>query len=113
MKARLPEEYTAKGANQMMKQAQQMQLQMNAIQQELREKEYEASSGGSMVTARVSGEYELLSLDIKPEVVNPDDVEMLCDLVTAAVNSAVAEAKTDYQNEMGKLTGGMDLSGLI
>ncbi|MGI5888229.1 MAG: YbaB/EbfC family nucleoid-associated protein [Oscillospiraceae bacterium] len=110
MKARLPEQYQHKSMGEMMKQAQKMQEDMQAKAEELRGKEYTAKSGGGMVEAKVNGDHEVLEIKINPEVVDPDDVDMLCDLITAAVNAAVKEAKDDYENEMGEITGA--LSGL-
>ena len=94
---------------QLMRQAQKMQEQMQKAQEELDEKVYEASAGGGMVSATVNGKHELVSLTIKPEAVDPDDVEMLQDLVLAAVNGALHEALETTEREMSKLTGGMNL----
>lgn len=113
MKARLPEAYTQKGAGNMMKQAQQMQAAMAEAQQELQEKQYESASGGSMVKAVVNGKNEVVSVTIAPEVVDPEDVEMLQDLVIAAVNGAFAAAHEDYEKTMGGITGGFDLGGML
>ena len=98
--------------NNMMKQAQRMQQQMLQMQQELEEKEYEASSGGGVVKAVITGKKQLKSVTIDPEAVDPDDVEMLQDLVVAAVNEAYRKAEEDVNSSMGKLTGGMNLGGL-
>ena len=97
----------------MIKQAQKMQQDMLKMQEELEAKEYEASAGGGMVTARVSGKRELVSLTINPEAVDPDDVEMLQDMVVAAVNEAMRKADAESQQNMGKLTGGLNLGGLF
>ena len=94
----------------MMKQAQRMQQQMLQMQQEL--KEYEATSGGGVVKAVISGKKTLKSVTIDPEAVDPEDVEMLQDLVVAAVNEALRKAEEDMNSSMGKLTGGMNLGGL-
>ena len=110
MKARLPEQYQRKSMGDMMKQAQKMQEDMQAKSEELQGKEYSAKSGGGMVEATVNGDHEVLNIKIDPEVVDPDDVEMLSDLIVAAVNAAVKEAKDDYNNEMAAITG--PLSGL-
>ena len=96
----------------MMKQAQRMQQQMLQMQQELEEKEYEATAGGGVVKAVISGKKQLKSVTIDPEAVDPEDVEMLQDLVVAAVNEALRKAEEDVNNSMGKLTGGMNLGGL-
>ena len=98
---------------QLMRQAQKMQEQMTKAQEELDAKEYEATSGGGMVTCRVNGKREVLSLTIKPEAVDPDDVEMLQDLVVAAVNEALREAGETMEREMGKMTGGLSMPGLF
>lgn len=102
------------GANMqnMMKQAQKMQQQMLQMQQELEEKEYESTAGGGVVKAVLSGKKVLKSITIDPEAVDPDDVEMLQDLVVAAVNEALRMAEEDAGASMGKLTGGMNLGGL-
>ena len=88
---------------QLMRQAQKMQDQMQKAQEELDEKVYEASAGGGMVSCKVSGKRELLELTIKPEAVDPDDVEMLQDLVMAAVNEALREGEKTREETMGKL----------
>ena len=93
----------------MIKQAQKMQQDMLKMQQELEEKTYEASAGGGVVTATVSGKRELKSLTIDPDAVDPDDVEMLQDMVIAAVNEAIRNAMDDMSASMGKITGGMNL----
>jgi len=97
----------------MMKQAQQMQAKMQQLQDELEEKEVEASAGGGVVTVVATGKKVVKSIEIKPEAVDPDDVEMLQDLVIAAVNEALAKAEEMVQAEMGKITGGMNLGGLF
>ena len=103
------------GANmqQLARQAQKLQQQMAKMQEELDAREFEAASGGGMVTARVNGKRELLAISIKPEAVDPDDVEMLEDMVMAAVNEALRTAADTAEREMGKLTGGMGMPGLF
>ncbi|MEA5051753.1 MAG: YbaB/EbfC family nucleoid-associated protein [Oscillospiraceae bacterium] len=108
MKSHLPEGYNQSRGD-MMKQLQKMQDDMAAKQKELEETEYTGSAGGAMVEARVNGAHSVLGVAIKPEVIDPDDAEMLGDLVAAAVNDAIAKASADYQAEMGKITGGMNL----
>ncbi len=93
----------------MIKQAQKMQQDMMRMQQELQEKEYEAAAGGGVVSATVNGKHELKNLVIDPEAVDPDDVEMLQDLIVAAVNEAMRAADSDAANTMQKLTGGLGL----
>ena len=94
---------------QMMLKAQKLQQQIAAKQAELESEEYEATSGGGMVTARVNGKKELLSIKIDPRAIDPDDAEMLEDMVVAAVNEALREAVAKSEQELGKLTGGMNL----
>ena len=98
---------------QLARQAQKLQQQMAKAQEELDAREFEATSGGGMVTAKVNGKRELLALTIKPEAVDPDDVEMLEDMVMAAVNEALRTAADTAEREMGKLTGGMGMPGLF
>jgi hypothetical protein len=95
-----------------MKQAQQMQRRMAELQEELGKKQVEASAGGGMVTAVVSGKQQLLDLKIDPTAVDPEDVEMLQDLVTAAVNEAIKQSQQMASEEMSKITGGMNIPGL-
>ena len=103
------------GMNQaaMMKQAQKMQQELIRMQQEQESKTYTASSGGGMVSASVNGKHELVDLQIDPEAVDPDDVEMLQDMVMAAVNEAMRAADTDAANNMSRLTGGLNLGGMF
>ena len=103
------------GMNQaaMMKQVQKMQQDMLRMQEEMENKTYTATAGGGMVSATVNGKHELLNLEIKPEAVDPDDVEMLQDIVIAAVNEAMRTADADSANNMSKLTGGLNLGGLF
>lgn len=99
--------------NNLMKQAKKMQEQMMKVQEELEEKTVEASAGGGVVTVVVNGKKELLEINIDPSVVDPDDVEMLQDLVIAAANEALRMAEEMMQSEMAKLTGGMGLPGMF
>ena len=101
-----------KGMGNMMKQAQQLQSKMMKLQEELAEKTVDASSGGGMVKVTANGRQQILSIRIEKEVVDPDDVEMLQDLVLAAVNDALAKAQEMVSSEMGKLTGGLNIPGL-
>ena len=93
----------------MLKQVQKMQEEMLRAQQELEEREYTSASGGGAVSATVNGRHEILSLSLSPDVVGPEDVEMLTDLVIAAVNGAMREADETAQKEMSRFTGGMKL----
>ena len=103
------------GLNQaaMMKQAQKMQQEMLRMQQEQEAKTFTAASGGGMVKATVNGKHELVELSIKPEAVDPDDVEMLQDMILAAVNEAMRTADSEAANNMSRLTGGLNLGGLF
>ncbi len=103
----------AKGLGNMLKQAQQMQKKMGQMQQEMETQQVEASAGGGMVTAVVNGRQRLVSLAIDPQVVDADDVEMLQDLISAAVNEAINKSQEMMQAEMSKLTGGMNIPGLF
>lgn len=98
---------------QLMRQAQKMQQQMEQAQADLETKEYEASAGGGAVTCKVNGKREIISLTIKPEAVDPEDVEMLQDMIIAAVNQAMRTADAEAANNMSKLTGGLNLGGLF
>jgi DNA-binding YbaB/EbfC family protein len=102
----------AQNFGKLMKQAQQMQAKMLQLQEELGEKTVEASAGGGMVTAVVNGKYELVALAIERSVVDPEDVEMLQDLVVAAVNEGIRKAQEMTQEEMARITGGMNIPGL-
>ena len=103
------------GMNQaaMMKQAQKMQQDLLRMQQEQESKTFTAKAGGGMVAATVNGKHEMVALEINPEAVDPDDVEMLQDMVIAAVNEAMRAADTEAANNMSRLTGGLNLGGLF
>ncbi len=111
MKARLPQGYGSGAGNMqsMMKQAQKMQEDMAAMQADLEQRTYEATAGGGMVSATVDGTHLVKAIEIKPEACDPDDTEMLADLVTAAVNEAIRKATADSEQEMNRITGGMKL----
>jgi len=96
----------------MIKQAQKMQEEMLKMQEEMEEKQYTAQAGGGVVTATVSGKRELMGLEIEPDAVDPEDVEMLQDLIVAAVNEALRKAESSMSDSMSKLTGGLNLGGL-
>ena len=98
---------------QLARQAQKLQQQMTEKQAELEAQEFEASAGGGMVTAKVTGKKQLVALTIKPEAVDPEDVELLQDMVLAAVNEAIKQADETVEREMGKLTGGLGMPGLF
>lgn len=97
--------------NNLMKQAQRMQKQMEQKQKEMEEKEWEVSSGGGAVTVKISGKKEILSVKLSEEVVDPDDIEMLEDLIVAAVNEAIRKMEEENDAAMGDITGGLDLGG--
>lgn len=103
----------AKGMGNIMKQAQAMQQKMAKLQEELGERTVEASAGGGMVTAVVNGKQSLVSLTIEKDVVDPEDVEMLQDLVQAAVNEALKKSQEMMQEEMSKVTGGLNMPGMF
>lgn len=99
--------------NNMIKQAQKMQAEMEKMQAEMEETKFEATAGGGAVSATVSGKKELLEVKISPEACDPDDVEMLQDLIIVAVNDALKKADEASANQMGKITGGMNIPGLF
>ena len=103
------------GMNQaaMMKQAQKLQQEMLRMQQEQETKTYTAKAGGGMVSATVNGKHEVVNIEINPEAVDPDDVEMLQDMIMAAVNEAMRTADTEAAKNMSRLTGGLNLGGLF
>ncbi|MDJ0818494.1 MAG: YbaB/EbfC family nucleoid-associated protein [Desulfobacterales bacterium] len=101
-----------KGMGNMMKQAQKLQSQMLKLQEELAQKTVESSAGGGMVTVVANGRQQIVSIKIESEVVDPEDVDMLQDLVLAAVNDALSKAQEMVTSEMGKLTGGLNIPGL-
>ena len=103
----------AKGLGNIMKQAQQMQAKIARVQQELETQEVEATAGGGMVTARANGKQQLLDLKIEKDVVDPEDIEMLQDLVLAAANEAIKKSQEMIQEEMSKVTGGMNIPGMF
>ena len=115
MKARLPEGMGRGPGNMqsMLRQAQKMQEDMAKLQEELDAREYTARSGGGAVTAVVDGKHRLKTLEIQPEVVDPEDTEMLADLVIAAVNEAVRQAAETSEAEMSTVTGGTNLPGMF
>lgn len=116
MKARLPQGYNTGGTQNIQhlaKQAQKMQEQMDEATARLEEKEYNASAGGGAVNVTVTGKLELKAIELKPEVVDPDDVEMLSDLIIAAANEALRAASDDKAQTMEKISGGLNIPGLF
>ncbi len=115
MKARLPQGFGG-GPNNMAglaRQAQKMQEQMAQITEELNQTEYTAAAGGGAVEATVTGELVVKGIRIQPEVVDPEDVEMLSDLIIASVNEALRKANEDKEEKLGKVTGGLNLPGIL
>ena len=113
MKAMVPK---GPSMNEMLKQAQKMQEDMQKKQAELEEKEYEVSAGGGVVKVKINGRREVLNIDIAPEIVDPEDIETLSDILVAAVNEAIKKVNADSDAEMGKVTGalgGMGFPGLF
>jgi len=98
--------------NKMMKQAKKMQAQIAQMQEELENREFEASSGGGAVTVKVTGKQEVLSVKILPEAVDIDDIEMLEDMIMAAVNEAIRVSQDTVSEEMAKITGGINIPGM-
>lgn len=116
MKARLPQGYGGGGASnlqQIARQAQKLQEEMDQITTELEAKEYSATAGGDAVKATVTGKMEVKAIELKPEVVDPEDVEMLSDLVIAAVNEALRTAAAEKSERMEKISGGLNVPGFI
>ena len=113
MKVRLPGSGGTGNMQQMLKQAQKMQQDMAALQDDIEQREFTAVSGGGAVSVTVDGKHTVKEIKIKPEIVDPDDVEMLEDLITVAVNEAIANAVKTSEDEMGAITGGLNMPGLF
>ena len=115
MKANIPKGMGGGAGNMqaMLRQAQKMQEDAQRVQAELEQTQYDATAGGGAVKATVDGKHHLVSLTISPDVVDPDDAEMLADLVMAAVNEAVRAAEKDAEQKLGAVTGGMSMPGLF
>ena len=115
MKARLPKGMGGGPQNMqsMIKQAQKMQEEMEKTQEELNEREYTTSAGGGMVECTINGKKEIVSLNIKKEAVDPEDVEILQDMISGAVNEAIRKVEEIHATEMEKITGGLSLPGLF
>lgn len=109
MKVRLP---SGPSRNDMLKQVQQMQDNMATLQADLDEREYTATSGGGMISVTVNGKHEIKELKINPEAIDPEEPEMLEDLITVAINEAIATATKTSEEEMGALTGGLNIPGM-
>ena len=113
MKVRIPNSGGAGNMNQMLKQAQKMQEDMTALQADLEQREYSASSGGGMVEVTVDGKHLVNSIKINPDIIDPEDSEMLEDLITVAINEAISNAIKTAEEEMGAITGGLNMPGLF
>jgi len=113
MKVRIPNSGGPGNMNQMLKQAQKMQADMTALQDDLEQREYTATAGGGMVEVTVDGKHLIKSIKINPEAVDPEDVEMLEDFVTVAVNEAISNAIKTSEEEMSAITGGLNMPGLF
>ncbi len=113
MKVRIPNSGGAGNMNQMLKQAQKMQEDMATLQQDLEQREYSATSGGGLISVTVDGKHLVKSIKINPEAVDPDEPEMLEDLITVAINEAITNAIRTAEEEMGAITGGLNIPGLL
>ena len=115
MKAHLPQGFGGGPSNMQgaIKQAQKMQERMAELQAELDEREYDFTVGGGMITIKMNGKKEMQSIEIKPEVVDPDDIEMLQDLIVAGVNEAISSIEKTNNDEMSKVTGNLNIPGMF
>ena len=115
MRARLPKQNQggAQNMNAMISQAQKMQDEISALQEEIEARDFTATAGGGAVTITMTGKKTIKSLEIKPEVVDPEDIEMLQDLIVSAINEAVNQVEETTETEMSKITGGVSLPGLF
>ena len=115
MKAHLPQGFGGGPSNMqgVIKQAQKMQERMAELQAELDEREYDFTVGGGMITIKMNGKKEMQSIEIKPEVVDPDDIEMLQDIIVAGVNEAISSIEKTNNDEMSKVTGNLNIPGMF
>jgi DNA-binding YbaB/EbfC family protein len=115
MKSRLPQGFGGGPTNMqgMIKQAQKMQEDMQNLQAELEQREYDIKAGGGVVSLRINGKKEVLSLEVAPEIVDPDDIETMTDIIIAAVNEGIKRVEDTNNEEMSKITGGMGIPGLF
>ncbi len=113
MKVRIPNSGGPGNMNQMLKQAQKMQEDMTNLQADLEQREYTATSGGGMVEVTVDGKHLVKSIKINPDIIDPEDSEMLEDLITVAINEAITNALKTAEEEMGAITGGLNMPGLF
>ena len=112
MKARMPAGYGRPDPNAMMRQVQKMQEALKAKTEELEGREFTGTASGEMVSVTMTGKHQVTAVKIKPEAVDPDDIEMLEDLVAAAVNDAIRQVDETTESEMGKITGGLNIPDL-
>ncbi len=113
MKVRIPNSGGPGNMNQMLKQAQKMQEDMATLQTDLESREYTATSGGGAVSVTVDGKHLIKAIKINPDIIDPDDAEMIEDLVTVAVNEAINSAIKTAEEEMGAITGGLNIPGMF
>ena len=114
MRANVPKGAGGAGNMQaMIRQAQKMQEDMAALQEDLDSREYEIKAGGGVVAVKINGKKEILSIDLKPEIVDPDDIETLSDILVAAINEAIRTVEETNSEELGKITGPMNMPGLF
>ena len=113
MKVRLPNNGGAGNMQQMLKQAQKMQSDMQSLQADLEQREYTANAGGGLVEVTVDGKHTVKAVKINPEAVDVDDIEMLEDFITIAVNEAIGKAVAESEEEMGAITGGLNIPGMF
>lgn len=113
MKVRLPNNGGAGNMQQMLKQAQKMQADMQTLQADLEQREYTANAGGGLVEVTVDGKHTVKSVKINPDAVDTDDIEMLEDFITIAVNEAIGKAVAESEEEMGAITGGLNMPGMF
>ncbi len=113
MKVRIPQGMGGGNMQSMIKQAQKMQEDMQQKQAELESREYDVAAGGGVVSIKINGRKEIISVKLAEEIVDPDDIETLEDLIVAGVNEAIKQVESDAQTEMAKITGGMNLPGMF
>lgn len=113
MKARLPQGYSSKGMGSMLKQAQKMQEEMEKTQEELKNKEYTTTVGGGALEVVMTGDKVIKSIKLKPEIVDPDDVEMLEDLIVSGINEVIRTVEAEAEEKMSQISGGLNLPGLF
>lgn len=113
MKVRIPNSGGPQNMNAMIRQAQKIQEDMTALQEELNAKEYDISAGGGMVNVKINGEKQILAIKINPDIVDPDDIETLEDILVAGVNEAIKTVETTNSEAMSKVTGGLNVPGMF